>query len=526
MSTPDEEDGPGGDEPPPPRTWLERAALFVVPMSVAVVFVTVFALETASPAPDLQLLTPGGALPGRTMAVRAFLFEQTPLEGVGVRSVATRVAWRLEDADGRVAARGRLLPSPPGAHTPEAAEVGTAVAPFFGMEGVVDVPSRSGEYTLKARAALADGTLARCQAPIQVRADPRTPEPIGFPMHRLQQYALGAIEPVGLGPVPSALELRVRGGRCILGERCTGLVWVGSPPAEVRVEPVSGVGAVGAVEPAGSTDGIVRVEMPIDAPEAEVDVVASRDGADVARRRVHLPVLLGSFSLDVSHAISASPRVEATRAPAPAFIVDAYRERRWERTGSVARTSDAHELPTGDLNPGLWRIQVRTDPYGADSAAVRFVSIDPSPARALRAIRARLVAEGADDPFTRGIPHAGLDREREAEFALAPLEMDFVPAPIAMSGRMQSTSVLDENRVRARWIAGLSILAVGVFVVGFMLRRGLAAAAQARELLAAAGDRGATGARRVIAMTLTVLGITLVVGLAFVAAMILLLARG
>jgi hypothetical protein len=124
------------------------------------------------------------------------------------------------------------------------------------------------------------------------------------------------------------------------------------------------------------------------------------------------------------------------------------------------------------------------------------------------------------------MPLDGVDTRLQAEFALALLEMDFLPTPIAMSGRAQAESMLDDGRVRVRWIAGLALLAVGLFVVGYMLRRGLAAAAQARALLAEAGDSGARGGRRIAAMTLTVVGIVMVVGLAFVAAAILLLARG
>lgn len=406
--------------------------------------------------------------------------------------------------------------------------------PTLGMEGVIAVPSTArDELVLRAEAPLDDGSVARCQAPIRVSRHPRVPEPRGHPIHPLDQYRQFPIEPVGEAQPPNALDLRVIGGACVPSEPCHLSAWVGAPAASVRLEPHPPVTLLSSAEATAPTDGIVRFDVRIDGPEAEVELVAARDGVDVARRRVRLPLLLGGVPLEGTFGLlDGQPEVVV---PAhEAVIVDAFRDRLWERTTSASAPTGVHAravLPEDalHLDPGLWRVQMRTDPFGADSAGVRFAYLradTESDAHALRQIKRRLEREGADDALTPRLPLPGVEPRLQAEHALALLEMDVIQPPAAMSGAEQRDSTLDEHRVRVRWLAVAVIVAVALFVAGYMLRRGLVAAREARDVLTMAGDREARSRRSVVSMTLRVVAIVALVVLAFVSVAILLLARG
>jgi hypothetical protein len=509
------------------RSRVEKVAFALVALAVGVVFVVALVMEGGGGGPDLQLLTPGGAVPGRSMAIRAFLFLPDRSAPGGIVSARAHVALELRDEGGDVVARGSLEPSGGALDAPSSV--------VLGMEGVLAIPADArGPHTLHARAPLDGGGIARCQAPIRVEPRPRTPEPRGRPMHALQQWTLFPVETTEGHLPPSALELRVPGGACAVGARCRLSIWVGEPAAAVRIEEAPALRDVSQPSPSELTSGIVVIEATVEGPEAELVLVASRDGVDVARRRVRLPILLGATPIDGAFGLLTAAEQPSFTAPAGAspLIVDAYRDGRWERTGSVVPPSGAGErveLPFEALDPGLWRVQIRRDPFGNDAASVRFaylLSRGETHGAALARIRDHLSAEGADDAFTRGLPFTGIDPHLQAEHALSLLEMDVVPEPAAMSGRAQHDSSLDEDRVHVRWLAALVVLAVAIFIGGYILQRGLLAASEARDLLALAGDARAKTRRNVLAMTMTVLGVVAVVALSFVAVAILILARG
>jgi hypothetical protein len=520
LSTPDEEEAaparPNADPASAPR-WLDRTVFVVVPVALALVFVAVLVGERTGVDEDLQLVAPASAAPGGAVALRAVLF--TDLGRIeGARMVQTPVRVELLAGD-RVASETELAPSN-----------------SAGMEGTLRVPDDvSGRARLVARATFGDGREARVEAPLTVEDPPR---PVGEPgraLHPLQRYTLFPVSATGESP-PAALEPRVVGGACVPEQRCEILVHVGAPAAEVTFADSAALTVETGPEPAGATAGFVRFEVVTHGPDVQAELVATRDGVEVARRALRLPIMLGGLAMRVGAAIATAPAeprlafsgVEAGRA----VIVDAYRDGVWERTGSVpadAAAAGEVPIPFAPLEPGTWRLQARTDPWGTNSAAVRFVEvIAPSQTErdAVASAAAWVRREQYDPAFARIAPSSSEDARDVVAFLVALPELDVLPQPVAMSGHMQATWGVDEKRAQLRWGGLVAFLLAGLFVAAVVFRRGLSAAAQARAVLAAAGDEEAQTARTRRRMTATVVAVVTAIALLFVAAAMMVVARG
>jgi hypothetical protein len=339
-------------------------------------------------------------------------------------------------------------------------------------------------------------------------------------MMPMQQWEHGAVtaEP-GLHP-PRALELRVRGGYCVPEQPCELLVWVGAPAASLQIE--GGGVTVLPPTPADSTSGIVRFTGIVRGPEAVATLIARRDGTEVARREVRLLIVQSGVSFP-GDSICGAPCWLGFMGPGEdRLILDAFRGGVWSRASSFA---DRNQAVPMELDEGLWRLQVRSDPYGVESAASYFLWVGDADAGP-RALRALLVSEGAEDPFTLEMPHDAISARDQIAFGGALLETDVVALPRARSGRVQEDIGLGEDRSALRWVSALFVLAIGLLVAGWLMRRGLVASAEARALMSEAGDESASSRKNVVSMTLTVTGIVFATLLAFVAAAILLLTRG
>lgn len=171
-----------------------------------------------------------------------------------------------------------------------------------------------------------------------------------------------------------------------------------------------------------------------------------------------------------------------------AIIVDAFHEDRWRRSGTLAPGAgiDAPvEIPFADLEPGEWRLQARTDPFGVGHAVVQTIR----------------VGEAVD-------PSAGFDSALD--------ELWVTPLPVPVRSRPEAEAVVEGRRAKVRWVAAFGVLLVGVAVVLLLLRRGFASNAQAEALLETAGDDSATNPRR-LQKALTVVAIAAAVALAFIA---------
>jgi hypothetical protein len=491
---------------------MERVALVVVPVATAVVFIAVLAMETVEVRYDLQLITPPSVAPGAEVAMRAFFF--VPTDGPGPdRADARPVMLELLDEHGEVVAEGDLRIA--------TRDVETATEPGrYGMDGGLTAPDVAGEYTIRAFVREDGETIAHCEAPLVVRDGPRQSPLAARPMMPMQQWRLLPID--GSEEAPSALELRVRGGYCVPEQPCELLVWVGEPAASVTLE---GHGVeIGEAALGEPTPGIVRRTGTVHGPEATVTLVASRDGVEVARRDVQLPIVQSGVWVEQGASICPPPcTLELESIQEGPVLVDLFQDGVWSRVTTMPSDGGSHlEVP---LDPGVWRAQFRTDPFGVESASSHVVYVGPEEG-AVAAIKASLVMQGGEDAFTMALPLADVPAEDQVAFAATLLEMDIVPLPQARSGRVQEDLGLGADRSAARWIAALFVLAVGLLVAGWVMRRGLVASAEARAVMAEAGDEAATSRKNVLSMTLTVAGVVFATLLAFAAAALLLLTRG
>jgi len=495
------------------RSPGEIVLFVVIPVATALVFMAVLVGEGTSVDTDLQLILPSQAAAGQSIAIRAFHMDDLD-RPEGPELLNEPVDVRATDGSGRIVARARLRSS--------------AVA---GLEGVLNLPAdASDELAVHARSRAGQDRISIVRAPLVVssRPDSRAARPrLTMP---LQRYTAFPIRRAGASAPPSHLELRVVGGACIPEQPCRLLVLVGRPAAVLELDPTGMITPVSV--PAEPTEGIAALTVVTHGPEADLDLVARRDGEVVGRRLWRLPVLLGMPSVDVADVLPRAParlRVRLRGAERP-LIVDGFREGLWERTGSLAvgeGEERSRALPFAPLSPGLWRVQLRADAFGVDSAVARMVYVmgaTEGEADAFEAIRDR--AEGWDDPLARTIGALEPDSRLATAFLLSLPELDVVDQPPAMSGHMQAASGLDQTRVHLRWAGAATFVLAGLFAFVMVLRRGLAAGAQARALLAGAGDPEAQSRARRWRMTLTVVAVASAVALAFVAAAAILIARG
>jgi hypothetical protein len=450
--------------------------------------------------------------------MRAFFF--VPSDGLGPAEVEARDGRLvLLDASGAVVSQGDFMIA-----TRRLTDFDAQGR--FGMDGWLEAPEVEGEYTIRAMVEEGGEVVARCDAPLIVTTTPRLSQLAARPMMPMQQWRLGAVQTAEGATSPSALELRVRGGYCVPGSPCELMIWVGSPPANITLE---GRGLELEEAAAGTAaSGIVRRTATVTGPEAAVTIIAATDGAEVARREVQLPIVQSGVPLRDGASICAAPCEREYVGLEDPVLVDLFRDGVWTGVTTldpVSSDADGGSQTIALEEPGLWRIQARTDPFGVEAAASHLIYVG-DPSDAVTTMKERLVAEGSDDAFTRAMPIDGVPPEDQVAFAAALLEMDIVPLPRARSGRAQEDIGLGEDRASLRWVSALFVLAIGLLVAGWVMRRGLVASAEARALMAEAGDVEATSKKNVLSMTLTVAGIVFATLLAFAAAAILVLTRG
>ncbi len=488
------------------------------------------------------------------MALRAMLLHEVGEAHTELAKVAVDVRL-VRDEQTRV--RVHLRP---------AAEKGFA-------EGAMELPTDlHGRYRLLSRARLPGGGFAEVQGVLAVV--PR-PKPVVSPGRLATPLARWSLFPAHAAPSavrPSALDLRAVGGLCVPEQRCNLLAWVGTPAAAVRLRSELGAAPVpGRTASTGATTGLVPLAVTVHGPEAEVTLIASRpvEGggsttapsavpsdagtagatapAEVGHRRVRLPVALGSPAVRLStstvEAPPARPRLQVDGAEkGSAVFIDAFRDGLWERAGSVpAATIDrgaAFDLPFAPLEPGLWRIEVRTDPFSTDASSLRWLLVtrpgETAAAALRRTAQSLLDALGPGDfrdPFAEDLakgrdPAPDAPVGTRAAFLFAPQEGDLMPLPPPLSSAVQASAGLGHRRRSLYWLAFAAVLLGVVLVAAIMLRRGLGAAAEARALMAEAGDPEAQSRRRRLRMTLSVVAMVLVVAFTFVAGAIAVIARG
>jgi hypothetical protein len=196
----------------------------------------------------------------------------------------------------------------------------------------------------------------------------------------------------------------------------------------------------------------------------------------------------------------------------------------WERTGTLSAadaTVDTVRAPFPALEPGLWRIQARTDAFSNDAAATRLLFVHPGGVTTEAALRELVSRMGEDESLV-----GTADPQTAAAYALALAELDVLPRSPPISGRLQADFGIDERRMSLRWLAAAAFALCGLFVALVIARRGVDATLEARRVLVAAGEAPSdvTRASRRNALTVGLFVITIL--LCFLAGGMLLLARG
>lgn len=466
--------------------WLLRIGL---PSAVLAIVMAVFWGERLGVDHEVQLVAPSSVEPGGALPVRALVFGDIGSDS-GPTLSSRPVDLRLRDADGRLLLEERFEPSPAG-----------------GADGNLTIPENAGgTLSLQAIARGADGeALASAQAAVAIGA--AEPAPVeGRIAGALQRLSLGDVEVLGEAPAPDVLDARVVGAACVPEAPCTLLVHVGAPAAAIRLVGTESAEAVG--EGSAPTEGLARVHLMTHGPEAVAELEALRDGEPVARRPIQIPTALATPGLALSaRVIDAGEVPELTidvLGDRPGVIVDAYLDGRWRRTASLARPTEPVALPF-ELSAGVWTLQVRTDPFSAERAAVRRLAV------------------GAPPPDVASAP-PGDEADRMA-WASADQEVRVRRLPEPVRGLPQDLAKLAERQARLRAAALVAIVLGVVVLVIVFLRRGVDAALEAQRVMDSTGDPELMSARHRRRTLLSSLAIVATVAIAFVGAAALIIAR-
>jgi hypothetical protein len=509
----------GGDGPP---AGLARIADFSVrfglPAAAALALLSIVTAPGDDPDRELHVIAPEAADPGDSLPVRAHLYTglRRP-EGPRLSAVTGRA--RLRTAGGRVLADAPLAAG----HGPS-------------METLLRIPEATAAPLQVEVEVQTEGGPLVVGRPLRVgvsgAADAPTPRALRLPA----RFSAGPVRAVGDAPPPDSLTLRVAGGACVPEAPCTLLLHVGEPAASVRVRSNAAVTPLPAsARPSAPTAGVVALGVRIRGPEASLDLVAEREGQPVATRSFRLPVALGSRALSLPEGPlfdpPAGPRLKLLGAEG-SCIVDVWRAGRWLRSLSLDDCGGGGQLQPG-LPAGIWRLQVRRDPFGSGSAAVATLWVrDPtrSPDADLLRLAAAARRRAPDDRLAAALlarpSRAGPERALAVRYLLAILDAGLWPLPAAVSSRPVALARLAAHRADVRRMALVVIVLSGLALSGWLASRGLAASAEAGRILAAAGESARDQGRNRLRMRLRVASAVLSLLLAFGAIALYVFARG
>ncbi|MFO0685421.1 MAG: hypothetical protein U0234_25405 [Sandaracinus sp.] len=477
--------------------------------------------EGAGVRDELMVAAPEAARPGETIALRTYLYGD-PDSALGPTP---------EEGEVRVELRA-------GARVLERAEL--AAGALLSAEGAIPVPEDAeGTLSLVAEARRAGSLVATVTRPLAIADDAPPAAPLSRQASPLAHFDLGelvadaapapALEP-GVAPpelaavpaplpVVTTLDAWVQGGICVPEVRCVLAVDAGEPGISPRLTECAGVDVLAedAPDPASRYHLLPLV---VHGPEgtcrlSAVSAVEGSVGTVLAHRTVRLPVALATPALGIEDPIGeAGPRVSVVAPPGrDAVIVDVFRAGRWMRSATLAASNDPATassfvaIPGGPLAPGVYLLEARADALATDYVAPRMVVVGGDEA---------LAAPGSPAP-----PGA---RGAELAFRLAMREQTGLALPGAVSGLAEDRARLEARKRTTRTLAFVGIAAGILVLVVTVLRRGLAADAQARALMAAAGVAGADdgAARRrgrlTVVLMVLALGLACATGAALVAA--------
>ncbi|MFW5921221.1 MAG: hypothetical protein ACOCUS_05220, partial [Polyangiales bacterium] len=187
------------------------------------------------------------------------------------------------------------------------------------------------------------------------------------------------------------------------------------------------------------------------------------------------------------------------------------------------------ELPFRAFEPGIWRIQAWTGLL-SDAPTPRLVLVrEPGmdDRAALRQVARHSVEQGWNDEWAGAVLEGRTSSPPalQAAYMLAIGETELVPRVRGVSGAEQASRAGRERSASLRAFAALAMVVFGIAVALLLLRQGLRASAEARDLLLQAGDVDAADVRRKRRGTLSVVGIVSFVLIVFLAAGLFLLVQ-
>jgi hypothetical protein len=492
------------------------AATIVLPAGAAIAVLAVATDSSRQIDIELHLIAPDQARPGEALPIRALLFRglRRP-EGAELARGDVEIALRARDR--RVIARTRLSPS------------------FAqSLEGALRLPaSFRGSARIEARAQ-SNGETAYAERWLWI--DPGAP---GLAWHArdlapLQSFAAAPVRVEAGQIAPAALDARVAQGACVPEQTCELLVHVGEPAAALRaLASASAVPDAHSAQPSPATSGVVRVRVTTHGPEAQMTLRAERAGDLVATRALRLPVALGMAALRAPPRVldaPARPRI-GLASDERGCIADAFLEQRWLHSAALRACRD-ESLPF-ELAPGLWRLQLRRDPFASESASAFAVYVrgaGEDGASVLRRIAAAALQRDPHDALAQAVakdPSAfGAELEPTAAYLLAVLDAGVIalPPPVSSYPRAVARALLERERLRALSVLVLAACAVALGLL--VLQRGLRAAAEASRVMEAAGEEPRRLERQRARMALHVLATVTSLLLAFVAIAVYMIVRG
>jgi hypothetical protein len=509
----------------------------LVPAAAALALVSVITDDTSLDH-DLLLIAPARAEAGAAIALRALLYAGVN-KPQGPALVHGKTVAELRSVSGQVLAQTTLrMGFGPSLE-------GELVVPD-GARGklMLIVRTQAGEERVEVERALIIGT----------------PEPAV-----LGPRALGPLQQLAHGPVrarqvqgalaPSALLVRTAGGACVPELPCELLVHVGEPGAVVEASSSPSV-TVEQAPPRVATSGVIALRVRTHGPEGTLELRASAPPIDpehggqgaaiiVATRAVRLPVAMGSAAMQLEHAVLAASELPRARliGDSTRGIADVFAGEHWSRSMTLSGSALA-PLASKPLAPGLYRAQLRRDPFESETAAVRSFYVrapNESDRDVLYALAKRVVARhSARPPEERdalavqlvrhgddtAITLAATGFDPTSRYLLAALDEGIYHLPEPTSSYPLARKRALEHREDVRRLALVILALAALSLVLMLVQRGLLASEQAATVLRASGTAHAGVRRERLRMTVRVLGSALAVLLVFCAIALYLIARG
>ncbi len=436
----------------------------------------------------LQLAAAPEVRPGAPLPIRSYL-----MHGVAADEMPTLVEGDVEVAihDG-----DRALSS-----------VTLARSSTLTGEGALLAPDTPGTYELRAVARDEGSVLATVTRPLSVSRDAAPAAELGRLAAPLSQFSLGPIAVEAGERPPRAFDVRVASGVCVPDRPCGLVIDVGEDDVALRLEPGPAIRVLGEPEREGR---YVQQWVQVTGSEGELICVLTRAGRAIARRTVRLPVALATPYLALGTPFIRDGRVPLVLAAPPGrttLLIDVARDGHFERTLTLPPVSFDEagvgrvDLTLEDLADGIYRLQLRADPFPTDHTVSRLVRVGRP-----EGVTGALAADG---PITFA-------------FAAADAEASELELPRTVSGLAGDVARVEASRSIVRVVTFAGMLVAGVLLVMAILRRGIAADADAAALMREAGASYDADAsrhqRRTLMLAILALALAVLTGIALVAA--------